>query len=80
MSRDPRKLTMARSLQNDVLSVTAADIQTLAQRYLRADTRWSAIVLAKGVPAPQLPARLIVDAGTSSRAAASPQPKAASAN
>lgn len=76
MSRDPRKLNMARSLQNDVLSVTAADIQTLAQRYLRADTRWSAIVLAKGVPAPQLPARLIVDAGTSSGAAASPQPKA----
>ncbi len=55
MSRDPRKLTMARTLQDDVLSVTAADIQTLAQRYLRSNTRWSAVVLAKGVQPPALP-------------------------
>ncbi len=71
MSRDPRKLVMARSLQNDVLGVTAADIQALAQRYLRPDTRWSAIVLAKGVPAPQLPAQQLVANGAAPRVAAS---------
>jgi len=73
MSRDPRKLNIARSIQNDVLSVTPADIQTLAQRYLKADTRWSAIVLAQGVPEPSLPAPTpqIATANAAARVAAS---------
>jgi zinc protease len=72
MSRDPRKLTMARTLQDDVLSVTAADIQMLAQRYLRANTRWSAVVVAKGVQPPALPAApQIADTATAPRVAAS---------
>jgi zinc protease len=56
LSRDPRKLAIARSIATDMLSVTAADIQTLAQRYLRADTRWTALALARDVAAPALPA------------------------
>jgi zinc protease len=71
LSRDPRKLSMARSFQDDVLSVTAADIQSLAQRYLRSDTRWSAIVLAKGVPQPQLPGAQIAQTGSPPQLAAS---------
>ncbi len=79
LSRDPRKLTLARSLQSDMLDVTAADIQALAQRYLRADTRWSAIVLAQGVAAPELPQTQLVDAGRAERVAAA-QADAARAN
>jgi zinc protease len=55
LSRDPRKLEMAYSLSADMLEVTPADLQALAQRYLKSSTRWSAIVLAKGVPMPAIP-------------------------
>jgi zinc protease len=79
LSRDPRKLAMARTFQDDVLSVTAADIQSLAQRYLRSDARWSAIVLAKGVPQPQLPNGQMVQTGSAPQLAAS-QGGAAQAN
>lgn len=64
LSRDPRKLFFARSLIDDVLSVTPADIQALTRQYLRSDTRWSAIALAKGVAAPMLPAPSPQIAGT----------------
>ncbi|MBO9669523.1 MAG: insulinase family protein [Sphingobium sp.] len=80
LSRDPRKLAMARTLQDDVLSVTAADIQALAQRYLRSDTRWSAVVLADGVQPPALPVSpRIADLATAPRVAAS-ESSAAQAN
>lgn len=73
LSRDPRKLAMARSLQNDMLGVTPADLQALAQRYLRSDTRWSAVVLAKGVPLPQIAASpQVADSATAPRVAAVP--------
>ena len=46
---------MAYSLSADMLEVTPADLQALAKRYLTPATRWSAIVLAKGVPMPAIP-------------------------
>jgi zinc protease len=55
LSRDPRKLEMTYSLSADLLDVTPADLQALAQRYLKPSTRWSAVVLAKGVAMPAIP-------------------------
>ncbi len=80
MSRDPRKLALARSLQDDVLSITPADIQALAQRYLKAGTRWSAIVLANGVPAPSLPVPAPQIAATDAARVATSDAGAASTN
>ncbi len=80
LSRDPRRLNMARTLQDDVLNVTAADIQALAQRYLRPETRWSAIVLAKGVAKPVLPAPQIVNATAGERVATTGAGNAARTN
>jgi len=51
-TRDPGKLTLARSLAPDLLNVTPADLQALATRYLVPRTSWSAIVLARGIPVP----------------------------
>ncbi len=53
-SRDPRRLSMMISLDRDILGVTPAELQALAQRYLVEDKSWSAIVLGKGVPMPAL--------------------------
>jgi len=71
LSRDPRRLALARSMQDDTLSVTAADLQALAQKYLRADTRWSAIILAKGVPVPEIGHAQIAGAAPTGQVAAS---------
>ncbi|MBO9576571.1 MAG: insulinase family protein [Sphingobium sp.] len=71
LSRDSRKLTLARTFGSDILGVTAADLQSLAQRYLKSDTRWSAIVLAKDAPVPNLPAPQIAATGPATRVAAS---------
>jgi len=60
MSRDPRKLALARSFASDMLNVTAADIQALAQRYLRPETRWTAIVLPRNAAIPALPVALAI--------------------
>jgi zinc protease len=54
-STDPAKLAFARSLANDLLTVTPADLQALAARYLVPKTSWSAIVLANGTPVPLIP-------------------------
>ncbi len=80
MSRDPRKLALARSLQDDVLSITPADIQALAQRYLKAGTRWSAIVLAQGVAVPSLPVPAPQIAATDAARVATSDAGAASTN
>ena len=61
LSRDPRRMAVARSVEPDMLNVTAADLQALAKRYLRPDTRWSAVVLANNVTVPQLPAPKIAE-------------------
>ncbi len=53
-TRDPRRLAMMRSLGSDLLNVTPAELQTLAQRYLIADKSWSAIALSKDVPMPEI--------------------------
>jgi hypothetical protein len=41
-----------RTLGPDMLGVTPADLQALAQRYLLPGKSWSAIALAKSVPVP----------------------------
>jgi len=80
MSRDPRKLAMARSFASDMLNVTAEDIQALAQRYLRPETRWTAIVLPNGVAAPDLPALRAPPQDPAPRVAAAQGEAAAQAN
>lgn len=51
-SRDPRRIDIMRTLGPDMLGVTPADLQALAQRYLLPGKSWSAIALAKSVPVP----------------------------
>ncbi|HWJ70494.1 MAG TPA: insulinase family protein [Sphingobium sp.] len=49
---DHRRLAMAATLASDLLSVTPAQLQGLAARYLVPQTSWSAIALARGWPVP----------------------------
>lgn len=56
LSRNPAKLETAYSLASDMLDVTPADLQALAARYLKPGSRWSAIVLPRGVAVPAVPA------------------------
>jgi zinc protease len=46
-SYDPRRLQAIRSLGSDLVGTTPADIQALAQRYLRPDTDWTMAVVPK---------------------------------
>ncbi|WOK35567.1 M16 family metallopeptidase [Sphingomonas sp. C3-2] len=45
VTRDPQKLAAMESLIRDLLSITPADIQRTAQRYLAADKSWTMVVL-----------------------------------
>jgi len=49
---DPRRLVMTATLARDLLSVTPAELQALAARYLVPQTSWSAVSLARGMPMP----------------------------
>lgn len=46
-TRDPRVAAAALSIENDIASVSAADIQRLARQYLSPDRQWSLAVLPK---------------------------------
>jgi zinc protease len=50
-TRDPRYIDVMKSLGSDMLSVTPADIQALAKKYLVPAKSWSAVVLPEGVTA-----------------------------
>lgn len=50
-TRDPRYVQAMRDMANDMLSVTPAQIQALAAKYLVPAKSWSAVVLAEGVTA-----------------------------
>lgn len=52
-SRDPNVVPAMMSFADQLLSVTAADIQRLAQTYLVDSKQWSAIVLPAKTPVPQ---------------------------
>jgi zinc protease len=75
MSRDPRRLLMASSYGSDLTSVKPEDIQALARRYLKSDTQFSMVVLAKGVPMPAMDSRQMAD-----KSAARPGPAVARTN
>ncbi|MFT3964314.1 MAG: insulinase family protein [Sphingobium sp.] len=51
-TRDPEVLPALGSFGSDLLTVTAADVQRLAQKYLVEDKSWSVIVLSKDTPVP----------------------------
>lgn len=53
-SRDEDRLAIARTLGRDLTDITPADLQALAARYLVADRSWSAVVLSKDTPTPDL--------------------------
>lgn len=48
-TRDPRVAAAALSIESDIASVSAADIQRLARQYLSPDRQWSLAVLPKGM-------------------------------
>ncbi|MGK2909768.1 MAG: M16 family metallopeptidase [Sphingobium sp.] len=50
-TRDPRYVDVVNNMGRDLLSVTPADVQALAKKYLVADKSWSAVVLPEGVAA-----------------------------
>ncbi len=53
-SRDPRIFLSLRSYLNDLRSVTAADVQALARRFLGGQSAVSLIILPDGSPVPSL--------------------------
>ncbi|MCW2338449.1 zinc protease [Sphingobium sp. B2D3A] len=63
-SRDENQLGYARALGRDLTSITPADLQALAARYLVPEKSWSAVVLPESAPAPAL--------GTSAGSASAP--------
>lgn len=71
-TRDPRRLAMMRSLGSDLLNVTPAELQALAQRYLIADKSWSAIALSKDVPMPEIAPPALAPQPSSAPATAAP--------
>ena len=44
-SRDPQKIVAMDSLAEDLIKITPADVQAMAQRYLLPDKSWSMVVL-----------------------------------
>jgi zinc protease len=50
-TRDARYVQAMRSMADDMLKVTPADIQALAVKYLAPNRSWSAVVLPEGVAA-----------------------------
>lgn len=50
---DPRRVASARSILRDYQSVTAAEVQAVAAKYLRSDTDWTMEVLPKKAAAKQ---------------------------
>ncbi len=50
-SRDPRYIEAMKTMGDDMLSVTAADLQALAKTYLVPRKSWSLVVLPEGVAA-----------------------------
>lgn len=48
-TRDPRVISAAMSMEDDVAAVTAADVQRLAQQYLVRDKQWSLAILPAGM-------------------------------
>lgn len=50
-TRDPRHVEAMRTMAADLLSVTPADVQALAKKYLVPSKSWSAVVLPEGVAA-----------------------------
>lgn len=56
-TRDPRYITAMQNFGTDLLSVTPADIQALARKYLDPDKSWSAMVMPSGRTA-QAPANV----------------------
>lgn len=77
-TRDPRRLTMMRSLGSDLLNVTPAEIQALAQRYLVTDKSWSVIALGKDVPVPEIAPPVLKPQATPVAATPSAAPQALS--
>jgi len=45
---DPRKLTVARTVLDELRAVTAADVQAVAREYLRDDRAWKLLVVPEG--------------------------------
>ncbi len=50
-ARDPRYVDVVNNMGRDLLTVTSADLQALAKKYLVADKSWSAVALPEGVQA-----------------------------
>ena len=50
-THDPRYVQAMQTMGQDMLTVTAPQLQALASKYLVPDKSWSAIVLADGVAA-----------------------------
>lgn len=48
-TRDPRVTAAALSIQDDISTVTAADVQRLARQYLTPDRQWSLAILPNGM-------------------------------
>lgn len=48
-TRDPRVASVAASVIDDLASVTPADVQRLAKRYLQSDRQWSVAILPQGM-------------------------------
>ncbi len=49
-SADPRRLAAVATIASDLTSITPAEMQALAARYLRPDKDWTMVVLPKGAP------------------------------
>lgn len=50
-ARDPRYVDVVNNMGRDLLTVTSADLQALAKKYLVAEKSWSAVALPEGVQA-----------------------------
>ncbi|MDX3899507.1 MAG: insulinase family protein [Sphingobium sp.] len=50
-AQDPRYIQATRTMGDDMLSVTPADVQALAKKYMVPGKSWSAVVLPEGVAA-----------------------------
>lgn len=50
-TQDPRYVEATRTMADDMLNVTPADLQALAKKYLAPGKSWSAVVLPEGVAA-----------------------------
>lgn len=48
-TRDPRVVTNALTIEEDIAAVTAADVQRLARHYLLPDRQWSMAILPQGM-------------------------------